>query len=162
MTNDYTTTFEVQTSADAVFAAITRPREWWSANIRGRTGLAGDVFFYDKGQIHNATIEVLESTPRVVTWRVLKNHFGFTADSSEWTGTTIVFELAPTSSGTVLTFTHRGLNPAEECFPICEVAWTFYVQHSLRALIESASGSPDADPVPDPAPIDSPGKQPSD
>ena len=151
MTDDFSTTLTVGRSADDVYAAIIDPRGWWSTHITGRTSSAGDVYFYDKGDIHFATIEVVESTPGTrVVWKVLRNHFKFTSDPTEWTGTSIVFDLLEENGDTTVRFTHVGLNPHEECFEICNVAWTFYVRQSLRNLILTGTGQPDDDPIQDP------------
>lgn len=43
-------------------------------------------------------------------------------------------------------FTHVGLVPDYECFDVCDVAWSFYIQQSLRSHITSGAGQPNASP----------------
>jgi hypothetical protein len=56
----------------------------------------------------------------------------FASERSEWSGTTIVFELCPVGDGTEVRFTHLGLVSQLECFDACTSAWAYYVGDSLR------------------------------
>jgi hypothetical protein len=76
-----------------------------------------------------------------VVWLVLENHFKFTKDQTEWTGTDIIFDIAEKDGKTQLTFTHKGLNAACECYQICHDAWTHYIQESLKNLILTGKGN---------------------
>lgn len=145
MTNDknYTASFTVEQSPDTVFAAINNARDWWSEDIEGNTGNFGDVWYYRARDLHRCTIKVMESVPgKRVAWRVLDNVFSFTADKSEWIGTTIVFDIEPTGEGTRLTFTHVGLVPEYECYDVCHDAWGTYIHGSLKSLIATGKGYP--------------------
>ena len=68
----------------------------------------------------------------------------FTEDHEEWTGTTIRFEVSPTTDGTQVRFTHEGLVPQAECYGVCRVAWGEYILGSLKDLIASSAGRPDS------------------
>ena len=143
MNDDYTMSFIVKQSADDVFAAITNPRGWWSEDIDGDTDRAGAIFYYHYQDIHRGTFKVTELVPgKKVVWQTLQNYFSFVKDSTEWTGTTIVFEIAEIAGGTELRFTHVGLRPTEECYDVCHDSWRFYVGASLRTLIASGKGEP--------------------
>ncbi len=147
MMNDksYTTSFAVDQSPEAVFAAINDVRGWWSEDIEGRTGSPDDVWYYAARDLHRCTLKVIESVPgKRIAWRVLDNVFSFTTDKAEWIGTTMVFDIEPNGSGSKLTFTHFGLVPAYECYEVCHDAWGTYINGSLRSLIVTGTGSPNA------------------
>ena len=143
MNDDYTMSFMVKQTPDQVFAAITDPRAWWSEDIDGETARAGAIFYYHFQDIHRGTFKVTESVRgEKLAWHVLQNYFSFVKDTTEWTGTEIVFELAPVADGTEVRFTHIGLKPAEECYEVCHDSWRFYVGASLRNLIATGRGEP--------------------
>lgn len=140
---DYTTTFTIEQATPAqVFAAVTNPRAWWSEDVIGDTDRLGAIFYYHFKDIHRGTFLISELEPdRKVVWHVLQNHFNFTRDKTDWTGTDIVFEITPVEQGTQLRFTHVGLHPDEECYQVCEDSWNFYIA-SLRQLISTGMGQP--------------------
>ena len=137
-TNSYTTTFTVNQSPEAAYAAIINPRAWWSGAFEGETDTLGDVFTYRYGDLHYSRQEVTEQTPgRRVAWRVLDAELSFIEDKTEWTGTTIVFDIARKGDRTEVVFTHVGLEPAVECYSTCSDAWTSLIHGSLKHLIET-------------------------
>jgi hypothetical protein len=141
--DDYTTSFVVQQSPEAVFTAVTNPRAWWSEDIEGDTDRFGAIFYYHFKDIHRGTFKITEFAPgKKVTWHVMQNYFNFVEDKTEWTGTDIIFEIVPTAAGTELRFTHVGLNPTEECYDVCHDSWGFYLRASLRNLIINGVGEP--------------------
>jgi hypothetical protein len=87
---------------------------------------------------------VVEVDPgRRVVWRVTDSHLSFISKPDEWTGSEIVFDIAPVDAGTELRFTHVGLVPDVECFGACSTAWQHYVNGSLHSLITTGKGLPD-------------------
>lgn len=146
MTNanqDYTISFTVDRSPAEAFAAIVNPRAWWSEDIKGQADKVGEVFQHTYGDIHRCSLEVTALVPdTTVTWHVVENHFSFTADPAEWTGTDLVFTVTRTAKGTRVTFTHVGLAPALECYGDCSSAWNGAIGRSLQQLI--AAGDVDA------------------
>lgn len=139
----YTLEVVVERSPSEVFAAVVDVRGWWSQNIQGDTETAGDEFIYRYKDVHCCRVQVTEAVPgERVAWRILENYFAFTADQSEWTGTTVVFDITPAEGGTRLRFMHLGLLADHECFEVCSDAWRFYITDSLRQLIDSGVGQP--------------------
>ncbi|MGZ3750512.1 MAG: SRPBCC domain-containing protein [Mucilaginibacter sp.] len=144
-TNDFTTTFSTDKSPQVVFVAINNVRGWWSEEIVGHTDKLNAEFWYHFQDLHRCHIKIVEFVPdKRVVWQVLENYFKFTKDKAEWTGTRIIFEITKKGSQTEIHFTHQGLVPQYECYNICKDAWTNYLQNSLRSLITTGKGMPNA------------------
>jgi Activator of Hsp90 ATPase homolog 1-like protein len=144
-TPDFTTTILVDETPSVVFNAINNVRGWWSEEIEGGTSKLNDEFDYHYEDIHRCKMKITEFIPnQKVVWLVLDNYFKFTKDKSEWIGTNIVFNISEKDGKTQLQFTHQGLVPQYECFEICRDAWTTYIQKSLRSLITTGKGHPNA------------------
>ena len=140
---DFTTTILVDQTPKQVFNAVNNVRGWWSENIDGGTEKQNDVFDYHYEDAHTAKIKLEEVVPdKRVVWHMLKNYFKFTKDTSELTGSRVIFDISTKGGQTQLTFTHQGLVPACECYDICQQAWTHYVQESLHDLITEGKGEP--------------------
>ena len=144
-TADFTTTIVVDRTPIEVFNAVNNVRGWWSEEIDGSTDKLNEVFFYHFEDLHHCHIRVVELIPgEKVAWHMKDNYFKFTSDTSELTGTEIIFEISGHDNNTQLTFTHKGLLPLCECYTICRDAWTIYIQNSLRSLILTGKGQPNA------------------
>lgn len=145
MNQNYTTTFTVDQSPQDVFAAVTNVRGWWSEEVEGGTEKLNDEFDYHFQDIHRCKMRLTEVVPgKKVVWLVLENYFNFIQDQSEWVNTEVIFEIAEKDGKTELHFTHEGLVPAYECFDICSDAWGTYINGSLRDLITTGKGKPNA------------------
>ena len=144
-TADFTTTILVSQSPEEVFNAVTNVRGWWSEEIEGNTAAQNDQFDYHYEDVHRCKMELIEVIPnQKVVWLVKENYFNFTEDKTEWTGTKPTFEITVEYGKTELRFTHFGLTSEYECFEICRGAWTNYIQNSLKKLIETGKGEPNA------------------
>jgi len=142
-TPDFTTTILVDETPQQVFDAVTNVRGWWSEEIEGSTTRLNDEFNYHYEDVHRCKMKLTAVEPgKKVVWQVLDNYFKFTTDKTEWTGTTIIFDITEQDNKTQLRFTHQGLVPQYECFEICRDAWTGYIQKSLRNLITTGKGEP--------------------
>jgi len=142
---DFTTSIKVDQSPQEVFDAVTNVRGWWSEEIEGNTAQLNDVFDYHYEDVHRCKIKLIEVIEnQKVVWLVEENYFKFTEDKTEWTGTKPTFEISENDGKTELKFTHCGLNPEYECFEICRDSWTNYIQHSLKKLIITGKGEPNA------------------
>lgn len=140
---DYTITLQVSQTPQEVFAAINNVRGWWSEQIDGPTDKLNAEFNYHYKDVHRATMKIVGFIPgKKVVWLVKENHFNFTKDKTEWTGTKISFEISEKDGKTQLLFTHIGLVPAYECYKICADAWGNYINGSLKSLIETGKGNP--------------------
>jgi hypothetical protein len=144
-TSDFTTTLLVDQTPEAAFNAINNVRGWWSEEIEGDTAKLNDEFTYHYEDVHYCQIKLIEVIPnQKVVWFVKYNYFKFTKDKSEWTGTKMSFEISEKDNKTEIRFTHHGLVPEFECYDICNNAWTQYIQQSLKSLITTGKGQPNA------------------
>lgn len=142
-TADFTTTILVNQSPQDVFNAINNVRGWWSEDIEGSTVTLNEAFDYHFRDIHRCKIKVTEMVPgSKVVWLVEDNYFNFTEDTTEWTGTEMIFDITKKGDKTMLRLTHKGLVPAYECSEICRDAWTGFIQTSLYKLITTGKGNP--------------------
>jgi hypothetical protein len=143
-TNDsFTTSITVEQSAHTVFEAVTNVRGWWSENIIGDTTKQDDEFEFEVPGIHYSKQRLVEVIPdQRVVWLVTEANMTFIADHDEWKGTKVIFDITEQDGKTKLTFTHEGLVPAIACYAACMPAWTQYIQHSLKQLIETGIGDP--------------------
>ena len=141
--NDFTCSFVTAKSAEAIYEAVLDVGSWWSENIEGSPRQLGGEWVYDNLPVHHTLFRVTELVPgKRVVWEVLKNQLSFVTDQNEWVGDRLVFEITPEAESHRLTFTQRGLTPADQCYAICDNAWTGYIAGSLRARIEVGKGSP--------------------
>jgi hypothetical protein len=142
-TNDYTTSFTVDQSAEEVFDAINNVRGWWSEEIDGSTDKCGAEFKFHFKDLHRTTQKITELVPgKKVIWHVSDAQLNFVKNKNEWNGTEVVFEITKKDDKTELRFTHVGLVPAFECYGDCSGAWGFYINDSLRSLITTGKGQP--------------------
>ncbi|MGO9661153.1 MAG: SRPBCC family protein [Acidimicrobiales bacterium] len=139
--NDYTTSFVVDQSPEEVFEAVNNVREWWGPNVGGDNTAVGDEFTYRVPDTHTCKLRVVELVPNEkVVWLVLDNLMSFVEDQSEWTGTTITFEIERKGDRTEVRFAHLGLFPEHECYDVCSNAWGSLMHHSLPSLITTGVG----------------------
>jgi hypothetical protein len=144
-TSNFTTTILIDQPQEQVFNAINNVRGWWSEEIEGSTNKLNDEFKYHFEDLHRCKIKLIEVIPgKKVVWLVLENYFKFTKDTTEWTGTKIIFEIAKKDNKTELRFTHVGLVPEYECYDVCSKGWNNYIQSSLRSLITTGKGRPNS------------------
>ena len=140
---DYTTAIVVDKDITEVFNSIKNFRAWWSEEIEGDTDKLGETFFYHYKDVHLCKIKLIEMiADKILVYLVIDNEFNFTKDKTEWVNTKLIFDLANENGKTKMVFTHEGLIPANECYNICNDAWTSYIQGSLKNLIETGTGKP--------------------
>jgi uncharacterized protein YndB with AHSA1/START domain len=139
----FTTSIIVNQSPHEVFAAVTNVRGWWSETIIGNTAEQDDEFEFEVADVHYSKQRLVEVIPdRRIVWLITEGNMSFIEDHDEWKGTQIIFDIQPAGDKTKLTFTHQGLVPAIACYKACMPAWTQYIEHSLKQLIETGVGDP--------------------
>jgi hypothetical protein len=140
---DWSTAFTVDRSPEEVHAAVLDVRSWWAGEVEGCTDELGAEFTYRHPPQHRSVQRVVELSADRVVWEVVDSHLTFVSDPTEWTGSRIVFEVAPVVAGTELRFAHLGLVPEVECFGACSTAWRHAIEGGLRSLLATGTGLPD-------------------
>ncbi len=144
MAKSYTTSFTVAQKPSQVFAAITHPQRWWGEGITGETAKLGGSFVYRHNPFHVSTQTLTEYVPqKKVVWAISQSHLSFVDKKTEWDGTEVIFDIAELGDKTKLTVTHAGLVPQFQCYDNCSGGWNFYLNDSLKKLIETGKGEPD-------------------
>lgn len=139
----YTKTIQVRTSATDAFNAIKNFRGWWSEDIEGNTDKLNETFFYHYKDIHLCKIKLIEAvTGKKLVYLVTENEFNFISDKSEWVNSKLIFDISEQSGKTTIIFKHEGLTPSDECYQVCNDAWTTYIGTSLKNFIEHGKGNP--------------------
>jgi hypothetical protein len=140
---DFKTSFTVSQTPHLVFVAITNVRGWWSETLEGESAQHGDEFIYRHGELHYSRHRLTEVVPdEKVGWLTTDSSINFVEDKTEWTGTTVIFNIKEEDGQTTLEFTHHGLVPQLACFEACTGGWRYYIE-SLRQLIINGEGYPD-------------------
>lgn len=141
--NSFSTTIMVDLSTAEVFAAINNVRGWWSGEITGETDVPGAEFTYRVPDVHRSTQKIGEFIPGTkVVWHITEATLSFVADTQEWKGTTIIFDIERTANGTLVRFTHQGLVPAFECYDACSNAWGKLINGNLKKFILTGEVQP--------------------
>ena len=141
--NSFTASILVNQTPAVAFNAIKIFRAWWSEEIEGNTDKLNEEFFYHYKDIHLCKMRLVEMEPnKRLVYKVLENEFNFVEDKTELINTKLIFELTKEGNNTVVRFTHEGLVPENECYPVCNDAWSGYIKKSLYDLITKGKGKP--------------------
>ncbi|ABG59560.1 ATPase [Cytophaga hutchinsonii] len=141
---DYTVRLTVQASPQEVFKQINRVTAWWTKNLQGDSEKLNDVFTVNFPGMHVSTQKLIECIPdKKVTWMVTDSHLTFIQRKTEWTDTTIQFDISRNVKHTEVLFTHKGLNPAIECYGDCAKGWDYFIKGSLFKLLTEGTGTPE-------------------
>lgn len=141
--HSFTTSITVDQTPHIVFEAVTNVRGWWSETITGNTIKLNDEFEFEVKDVHYSKQRLIEVIPdKRVVWLVTEANMTFIEDHDEWKGTKVIFDITNDRAKTKLTFIHEGLVPTIACYKACMPAWTQYIEHSLKQLIETGLGDP--------------------
>jgi len=139
---DFNTILWVDVTPEATINAINQITAWWSEDFKGASQQLQDEFEVRFGDMHYSRQKLTELVPgKKVVWLVTGSQLNFLSNKSEWTGTSIVFEIAAEAGKTKIHFTHQGLVPQIECFKDCSKGWNYYLP-SLLNLINTGKGQP--------------------
>lgn len=139
----YSSTILVNQSNETAFIAIKNFRAWWSEEITGNSDQLNESFIYHYKDVHLCKLKLIELIPgKRLVYQILDNKFSFVQDKTEWINTKLIFDITDEGGKTKIKFTHYGLTPEDECYNVCNEAWTSYIQGSLQNLINTGIGKP--------------------
>jgi len=143
---DYYTDFITASSPKEAYKKISDVSGWWAKHFEGKSEKPGDVFtvrFGPNGEKDMYKLQVIEATTaKKIVWKVIDSKQDWVKNSSEWTGTEIVWDITPEKEGTKITMTHKGLNLTLECYKTCVGGWTYLMAKSLSELLQENVGKP--------------------
>ena len=143
MKKNYTATLTVEASPKEVFRCINEVTKWWTDELKGQSKKLNDTFTVQFADMHVSTQKIIEWVPdQKVVWLVTDSNLSFIEDKSEWTNTTIHFDITQSNNKTQLLFTHAGLVPEIECYKDCTKGWDYYIKGSLLKYITTGKGTP--------------------
>jgi len=129
--------FHIDASQEHVFTQLTTLeglKQWWTADTRGQSSLAGKLDFFFNGN-HMCSMETKsEDSPYQLVWKCVQGH-------PDWVGTEISFHLSPNEGKTRIAFAHTGWEKQDDFYAICNFSWGRYLI-SLRKLCETGKGEP--------------------
>jgi len=134
----FTVTLELVSSPQRVFECLLDVSKWWGGkDLVGSTSRLNDEFTITHGDAHYSKQRMIEFIPdRKVVWLITESRLGWLErDKHEWTNTSLVFEISPTEHFTTLHFTHEGLVPDQECYPLCSDGWALVIKDYLFTFI---------------------------
>ena len=140
---NYTILLTVAASAHDVFKSINNVAAWWTDDLKGSSEKLNDVFTVQFADMHVSTQKLIEVIPdEKIVWLVTDSNLSFIKDKSEWTNTTIIFDISRQNNQTQILFTHQGLVPDIECYKDCTKGWEYYIKGSLFKLLTEGKGTP--------------------
>ncbi|HYV90539.1 MAG TPA: SRPBCC domain-containing protein [Chitinophagales bacterium] len=133
---DYTATIKVTKYPSAIFKHINDVSKWWTKDFEGQSTKLNDEFI-NHGDPHYSKQKLIEIIPdKKIVWLVTDSKLNWIEkDKHEWTGTKMIFELAPEGDNTLLKFTHQGLVPEKECYERCALGWNMVIKERLFNFI---------------------------
>jgi uncharacterized protein YndB with AHSA1/START domain len=131
----------VSSNPDPVYEALATVEGlagWWTRDTSGSADVGGVLQFrFPPGGFD---MEVLDARPSEhVLWQVVDG-------PEEWVGTTVRWDLRQDGDHTIVMFAHQGWHEPVEFMHHCSTKWGTYLM-SLKALVETGTGSPAPDDV---------------
>jgi hypothetical protein len=138
-------TIEVEKSPQDVFDCITNVSKWWSEDFEGNSKQLNDEFIIHHPNQHYSRQKLIEVTPgKGIVWLVDEaTLYWIQGDKQEWTNTKMFFDITTAAEKTILHFTHEGLIPDKECYPMCEKGWNMIIKSWLFHFIIYGTPSPE-------------------
>ncbi len=141
---NFTATIKVLRSPGDVFKAITEDvAKWWGGpDLAGSSTHLNDEFIIHHPGAHYSKQKLVEVIPnKKIVWLVTESTLHWLQkDKHEWQNTKMIFEISAEDDKTILHFTHEGLVPAKECYPLCHQGWNTVIKDYLFHYI--ADGRP--------------------
>ena len=139
---DYSATITTTASPqDAAHRIVRDLEKWWSTRIDRRAD--GFTIHFNASHV-DFTFEPDNTGERFV-WTCTDANMIIEGvdDASEWTGTRLIWTVAPAPKGSTVTLTHEGLTPQIACFDVCRRGWEHFFETSLRNHLNGATAQPE-------------------
>lgn len=144
---DYHCTIKINAPAEKVYKAITTQQgiqNWWTSDCVAESKQGGKATMRFGNTF--AIMQFEKLTPYTeVQWKCLEQYHEAQPPlkkKNEWDGTRIVFKIKSIDPmHSELDFIHNGLNPAMECYHICEKGWDHFLKNSLKGYLENGKGT---------------------
>jgi hypothetical protein len=133
----FTTTIELEKSAQDVFNCLKEVPSWWSKDFEGSSKQLNDEFIIQHSDRHYSKQQLVEMIPnKKIVWLVTDSTLNWLEkDKHEWTNTKMIFEITTKEDRTILNFMHEGLVPEKECYIKCEQGWNMVIRSWLFNFI---------------------------
>ncbi len=139
---DFQIDIAVAASCAEAFDRVCNVSEWWTNDIEGTTN-AVDARFTVRFADTAVDFQITDYVPgQSVSWLVTNSYLPWLDNKSEWTGTTVRFDVTPSGAGSQISLTHIGLRSELECFENCSQGWTHFIAESLLKYVRDGKGSP--------------------
>lgn len=137
---DFQFSFESSKTVSEIYPILLDVRKWrsgiYNETIKGESKNLNDVFTFSAGDwAHQSTQKLVELVPnKKVEWLVTNSNLSFLQNPNEWDNTKICFDIEQKEDKTLVTFTHKWLNPEIKCYNSCSDAWTQYLRNLKEKL----------------------------
>ncbi len=139
---NYHSTITTNVTPHQAYTSIARVDAWWAKNFNGSALHEGDIFSVRFGET-TVTFSISEAIPdKKTVWHVTDCYLPWLKNKTEWTNTSIVWELKSEGNTTQIDMTHVGLTPEVECYESCNKGWNEHINDSLRQLLTDGTGNP--------------------
>src|ERR1700759_5510166 len=119
----YTVSMALAKSPHDVFNHLIELSKWWPEDYEGTDMQLNSEFVLKRGDSHYSKNRVIKFIPeQSFAWLTIRSNRE--SDGFDWTGTKMIFELAPKDNGTLLHFTYDGLgleNQFDSAVEICDL-----------------------------------------
>lgn len=140
--DDYSATIFVPATPEASRRAIFEGMEaWWSTKVEMREGGFTIRFNASHASFDFDTRGQLDK----FTWTCSDANMIINGieDITEWLNTKLHWHLISIDGGTLIRFTHEGLNVSLACQDVCTKGWEHFFETSLRDYLTAGTGSPE-------------------
>ena len=119
----YTVAIELPRSRSEVFSHLITLSKWWPEDIEGENVKLNSEFIFKTGDSHYSKNKVIEFVPgEKFVW--LATEAIRKTDGYDWSGSKMIFELAPKGNNTLIAFTYDGVvfeNEYDRLVMICDM-----------------------------------------
>ncbi|WP_262694414.1 SRPBCC family protein [Kordiimonas aquimaris] len=146
--NDYNKTIATTADAKTAYAALTTGyQHWWTKPDRPLQKVGDRAKFTFPPGISFWTFEAmkLELNKHIELRCVVAMHVheGKAKEiETEWLDTRVIWSIEEKNGVTNITLHHIGLTPDLLCFDICTAGWDFFFTESLKAYLDTGTGTP--------------------